>query len=241
MHAGRKERIYIDLDSLLDTRLSTIASIDPELAEELSVSESYKKRTSDTFGKIPNDVFKEAYSNRDEVILSNSMMTNIMTVVAGFVTELSKQAVTQPFHDGVVVEVNTYPYTLDDEEREELAFVLDKWLFGLADIDIVRRPIEELLPSYCKFNYCMMVMYDHETWMNMHADKFMCKGGSYLSDMFLFAPALYAVQPSAEEDAEISALFESTFQGFEMLASPLVKLQLIDVKYFSIIEPKDFI
>ena len=71
-------RIFVELEALLDTRFALFKSLDP-LAAEVWLNESYRLRYSDEFWNISQIVSKEqveeAWAKRDMTILRGWIIT----------------------------------------------------------------------------------------------------------------------------------------------------------------------
>jgi hypothetical protein len=234
--------ILISLDVLLDTRLGTLAKLGgSNLAVEV-LKENYHTRKDDKFPNVDVDAFNAMYAARDEETLSKSYSTNIDTFLRELVHTLIKQALVRPFHQGVRVVVNTYPYQLSDTVTQQiLGAVVDKLL---ADIE-VEVPLlveaehltdEQLNPEHCKQTYSAMLMYDYEHWLSMQQAALTKRP---MPEVTLFAPAIYFVQTPTEEDIE-AAKNEMQMHPFEILQKTLqgaVDLQLLPIELFSIVNP----
>jgi hypothetical protein len=233
-NSKKLETIYVDLDVLLDTRLGTIAILDQNIAEKLSVDENYQKRLSDDFEGIDLDLYKELYKNRDVTTLKHSVVTNAISLLRHLVSVMAEQAITRPYHDGLKIVVNTHPYILSGEEMEEFGKVISVWLDGLAPVELVSIPTKDLTPVHCK-TYAIIIKYDYEEWMNMQGEAFKA---TQLPTVTLLVPAIYFVKTPT--DAELKKTMKETthpFKALEVLASPLISLTLIDVSHFSILKP----
>lgn len=248
-HSGKVAGVLVDVDCLLDTRLGTVAKLSPELARKLVSSDEYFTREEDRFEGVGDILYKNAYLNRDKQTLTNSVMTAMVTGwLRALLSQLKDQALTQPNHDSIRVDVNLHPYQFSDVEREELVRVLkyrfdgpkaDPAFSHLLSVEIIDRAPEQLEPSFCKSNYGAMVMYDPWTWMNLHAEAFKTVR---LPEVLLYAPRIYFHRkPTAEELREFEMQFRmesgtkppDQFTWMEMRASPIVGVTLVDPAYFS--------
>ena len=144
---GKKARIYVDLDALLDTRLGTIAKINREVAAELATSDDYRNRVIDQFTGIDTDAFKREYAARDEETLSLSMMSEAVAFIGSLIKDLFLQSKATPFYDAVTLTINTSPYVLDDDIKTEIGAAVAHWTLGLAAIDVVCISEAELTPT----------------------------------------------------------------------------------------------
>lgn len=233
MNSGGKEAtVYVDIDALLDVRLGVMARINPDVASKLAVSKAYQDRVADIFDGVPEEVFRDAYLKRTTEDLANSVMTNCVPFLATMVKDLYYKAKVGPHYDSVNVVLNTAPYELEPDVSDELGKAVAHWMHGLADVSVVSIPMEELTPQHCKDHYYVMVKYEFDNWMSCHTASFETVR---LYDILLYAPALYSVIPTEEEEKEAIKHFKSAFIATEKLAAPLIGLHLLPAETFSIV------
>ena len=230
----RLETIYVTLDVLLDTRLGTLARIS-DTAASVALATDYHTRDQDIFTGVDMEKYRWHYRARDLETLKLSACTAGIQLLRHLVGSLTEQAIARPYHDGCRVVVNTAPYLLDSEDTLEIGRAVASWMQGIAPVDMISVPDLYLTPDYCRSEYAMMLMYEYEEWMNIQAKNFET---SRMSDVSVFVPALYfGAKPTKAELAELDENAPHPLRAIEMLASPLVDLKLIDVKYFSILKP----
>ena len=244
-HANKVEGIYVEIDGLLDTRLGTIGLLSPETARKIISSPSYLEREVDEFEGVGQLEFKMAYADRDKHTLYNSVMTGLVFHMQGLVWQLKKQAITTPFHDGIKLVVNLYPYSFSDAEREEFTRVILYRLNGgeteeageqdLVSVEYINIAQENLTPAHCKASYGAMYMYNPWHWLNLHTEALKAVR---LPEVIVYAPRLFH---DGKPDAKALAQFKMDFEGKapdpltfdEMRVSPIAGVTLIDVSYFS--------
>lgn len=224
--------IYVELDALLDTRLGTLAKISPDLAAQV-LSNGYHARTTDTFTGVDSATFNTLYSQRDVETLKLSVVTGIVPVLRDLAEKLTEQMQNRPYHDAITLVVNLYPYQLDSEEQDLIGKSIATLLSGTASVEVVNIASINLTPLHCKQHFSSMVMYDYDSWMSLHTDNFKL---ARLPDVLVFSPAIYFTgsEPTKEEMDFAVNQANHPFVATEMAAAPLVDLQLIDIKYFSI-------
>jgi hypothetical protein len=234
-----RQGIYIELDALLDTRLATLARVaGEETAQRVLETGQYHARLSDRFAGVDKDVYQAQYKNRTVDTLKTSVVTNAIAIVRQLVAALAEDGAINPLHGGAKVTVNVFPYELTVEERDEIRRALVVWTRATAPIELVSIRPEDLTPSHCKELYSAMFMYEYNPWLTFHnAALVQCP----LPRVTLFAPAIYfeGEPPSAEELEEIIAAAAHPFRATQMLAAPMIGLQLIDVKHFSVQSGQD--
>lgn len=226
------EAVLVELDCLLDTRLGTIARLSPEAAVT-ALQNGYHNRSIDTFTGVDSEAFKQLYAQRDEQTLMVSTVTNLTLSLARLVAGIADQIFSRPFHNGVEMIVNLYPYLLNEEVQTEIGRAIAARIVDHCPVKLVRITPEELTPQHCKAAYAMMVMYDPHTWMNLHAEAFKY---TQIREIALLAPAIYFNKvPTVEELSHAVAKNAHPLQAIQKLAASLVGLDLIDIEYFSVL------
>jgi hypothetical protein len=119
MSQNRVETIYVDLDCLLDTRLGTLAKINPELASN-ALMNGYHERDEDIFEGVGVEDYRKAYEARDVDTLTLSVITGMFSFLHECVLAAFKRIQIDGIFDAIQLEVNYWPYELDDEEVKVL-------------------------------------------------------------------------------------------------------------------------
>lgn len=237
--------VLIDLDSILDTRLGTLAKIDPELVEK-NLNTDYLKRDRDCFTGINESAFKEAYAKRDVETLALSKITNIFKfLIPGII--LPKLDATSPHNANkkCTLEVNVFPYQLDKEVIDEIQKAISVWLEDIVPVRMVHYDVPSLTPKHCKDNYTEIISYELEQWLNYHYN---CDNWSSVEKMassVVRIPQLPFITPALmrgeifkpEEFPEELKQLGHPLKAFSFMTSMIVKLEFIDVECFSIIKP----
>lgn len=234
--ATEQSSILVTLDSLLDTRLGTIAKINDEVFNKIVLDEKYHTRDTDVFEDIDIVVYKETYSNRNVETLSKSLLTNIILVLRDIISGLEKQAIMAPHNADTSVVINVYPYVLIDEELSEISKAISMHLSDLVKINFINMSPKELTPLYCKSNFAVMIMYDYGEWLETNAELFLV---TQIPEITLFIPAIYFINKPTEE--ELNRLVRASahpMKALKTLAMGIITLEIIDVTYFSIINKK---
>lgn len=227
--------ILVGLDELLDTRLGTIARLRQEAA--LSTLENgYHDRKQDSFQFVDMQQYRDLYTQRDSTTLSLSMCTGVIQLLRELAVTLTEQAIETPRHTGAKIVVNLHPYSenLTVEEKDEILKAVKVWLGGtMTEVILDSISPESLTPELLKaMNVASMFMYHHDEWMEAQTRAFET---TRVPEITLFGPALYSITPTEEQLAKEIKEAAHPLVALEMLASPLVHLQLIPVKHFSIL------
>lgn len=228
----RIEGIYVELDVLLDTRLGTLARISQEAAEKQLLA-GHVNREHDWFADVVDmDEYTRMYNNRDADTLPYCTITAAVPLLSELSVKLISQINTMPYYDGIRIVVNMCPYELSLEEQDEIGKAVAHYVGNHVPVELTYIKPESLTPAYCKQNFAMMLMYDYNSWMNLHQASFK----DQLQTVTLLAPMVYFKQKPTEE--EIRPELDQGIQPFmaiERFAKAFIDLNLIDVKYFSIL------
>lgn len=166
-------KLYIDLDSIFDTRVATLAKIYPSVATELLTKNDYWFRESDdwtklTGGKVKTETHAERYAKRDNEILQSSIMTNIFAVLFKMIAE-NEIAINdgRPNKDIDIV-VNIWPYSMDDVEMDMFRTFFCHRLRFEPQITFIYRKPESVTPAWLTTEFAVACMYDFNSWIKIH-------------------------------------------------------------------------
>jgi hypothetical protein len=208
------------------------------------LSGNYHSRKDDKFPGVNVEAYKSMYANRDVETLALSTLTQVMPLLERMVTSLMKQAIVRPFHEGVRIVVNTYPYRLTEEDQQEVMEILAIKMRGFSQVEIpfqletVFQSDSELTPEYCISNFSAMLMYDYENWLATQQQALLRQP---IPQVTLYAPAIYHVQtPTDEQVRDMKLQFGWTpLEGLEKAVRGGVFLELMPIELFSIIKPDE--
>jgi hypothetical protein len=234
MSANKKiEALLIGLDEIFDTRLGTIRRMGVEHAQRILTPE-YLVREIDEFEGIDNSAFKELYRARNVETLQVSTITAIVPRLKDWASFLSELAMARPYFDGIKLVVNVWPYHLSSDVLRDIGSCVSVWTGGLTPIELVNISPQDLTPAFVKEQFAAMFMYEYGSWMELHSAAF---HETRLSEIHLIAPALYFNEkPDEKTLKELIREAAHPFQAAMMLARPLVGLEIVDTKYFSVVE-----
>ena len=161
--------IYVDLDSLFDTRLATIHQFGLEKVAEV-LSNGYFSRISDEFEGIDTETFQKAYQKRNALTLKNALITPVVELISQFAKQTLVALVSSPFRRQPKVSVNVYPYEIPEEAISSIIAGLRSVTNKLLDIEVISLSPEEVTPAFIKQNFVMVVMYDYVKWLDIHSE-----------------------------------------------------------------------
>lgn len=235
MNDNPVKRLLVDLDSLLDTRIATIAKINPEASTGL-LNDVYLNRSIDDFEKITNsavsnDEYKLAYQNRNKETLELARPTRILKLINEISIELEKMSIDTPFITGFELTVNIFPYDLTKEEQEALREVVYDFLSISSIVNVINKPINDITPSFLKNEFDGMIIYNFDEWFCIHQEGF---NKIKLPRHLVFAPALYIKEPDETEIMALSKEGLTPFGVLEMAVVERFKLEMLRAREFSL-------
>lgn len=225
-----KEREFanmlVDIDTLLDTRASTLLKIDPKGFEDV-LKLGYHSRLSDTFLPIGQERFRQAYLNRDASLLKGSIGTPAIRLVQRFVKQTITAAMTSPYVRRPRVDINVHPYVLTEEQGNQLVEAIGTRLDGYSDVRVVNYNIQQLTPALVKRDYVQLMLYHWVDWLvePTHKDEL---ASGILRPIALIGPALLK-----DEQAVETLRAENPFAIAEAYYSAVIKLKLMPASMFS--------
>ena len=222
--------LLIELDCLLDTRISILSELDDDKLKE--VIKNYHNRDIDEFPYYGFNKFKNLYDNRDKSILKNAIVTPIMGLMVEFVNKTLLQIINTPHHYKPKIIVNIYPYDLKEEEINNIISLIVNKTQQRATVEVINKSIKELTVGYIKNNISIMVMYRYFEWLEYHCnikafEKITCP------EVALFGPNIYFKPKQNNLDIK-----QDPIKSTEELAAPLIGLKLFPISLFSFIRPE---
>ena len=217
--------IYIELDTIMDTRFTVANTINPKEFKKYYVTGEYQTRVKDVFGKITNDVFTARYRVRDKLLLVNSEPTRIMHLIKSYIIEQTGIIRNKGGSHGVSIILNTYPYELTDTEQEMFSTILSNEVLKVP-VKFVHMKPSEVTPTWVYDNISGMFMYSGLEWVELHSSTRALMKRPLL-DVNLFIPTI-VIGNMLSKDVN-----NDTFRTLMMSAGSLITLSAINAKYFS--------
>lgn len=225
----KKKGIFIELDALLDTRLSTLYSLSID-AVQTNLSKNYFSRKTDIFEGVDKQVFDEAYAARDKITLSNAVVTKSVGFIKELILKMSSQAIKTPFHTGAKLIINVYPYVLNDVEIDAIIEGMVYAIDGKCDVTAINVSCEQLTPRFCKENFSYMFLYDYPKWLEAQAYNFK---DLPCTEIMVVVPGIYFKQePTKEQMAEAIQNFMHPLRAMEFVSAYYIDLKLYDIDLF---------
>lgn len=225
--------LLIELDCLLDTRLTTLYSFGESVMQK-AFGERYYTRNQDVFPGVDDTEFKSRYQGRTKRSLEGAMATGMVAFVIEFVRETLLQNSRTPHHLAPKLVINTYPYVLDSEEIENIVATFVTLTEQQCDVEVTYLSIADLTPRYVKRNFSIVVMYEYYKWLEFYSENEVFKTTT-CPEVSLIGPALYFKNLPTPAEVRKSQIEKITpFRAMELLAGPIINLVLMPVERFSI-------
>jgi hypothetical protein len=228
-------KLYIDIESIFDLRMSVMASIYPQVAKDLLRTDDYWLRESDrwsqiTVGRVTEAAFKEAYDKRTKDILQSSVMTGIIAPLMKMIAENEIAIIDGRPNREIAIDVNVWPFSFDDEEMEMFVRLFNYRLGFTPRIMFISRPPAMVTPDYLLDNYAGGFMYDFNGWIKLHLSGLIARRAQGFN---LVVPRLFEhdVTKMTIEDKQ------DEVQKFKLWFTDYMLIHFIDASHFSIFRP----
>lgn len=165
-----KSIFFMDLDSIFDTRLGLLSIMFPNLATAVVHDKSYFNRTSDKFEfdgvVITHDFIKPYYDRRNKNLLKCSGITLIPYIIANEVVRHKTTIDNGECLDPCKIFINTYPYKLLDEEKNNVKTVFYQYLNEEIDFEFVYMHNKDITVDFIKDTGIDLILkYDGLSWI----------------------------------------------------------------------------
>lgn len=235
------KRIYLDVDSLLDTRLGVINMISPEAAKRLMQGEAYWDRENDdweklTGGLITNEQFKEAWASRggnnSATVINGSVLSNLQPFIMRILTDdlINRANQMGDEMDDVGLTINVYPYAMSLDEMEDMRDIAE-YLFGsTTHYEIINVPMEQLTVGLLADKFAAVVTYNFLEWIRMHYEDL---AKARLNCFNFIGPRIF------EQDVSKLSIDEkkTVLDVFRVQYLMHMDFEFIDARHFSMFRP----
>ena len=220
-----KKNLYIELDTLIDTRLNMIIGLDKDLAIDW-FNNGWKSRKSDTYSYLSTDTFTRLYENRDRDALTAPLTTHMIDLINDFAKKATLED-REAGGDGIItIFLNTYPYDLSDKELDALTIG-----FGCKFLDNVKIEcihMKDVSVGWVNLNVKMMIKYDGLKWLEKRN---LFEGMSNtLPDTILVVPDIVNDNTMLKEDGK-----DVELNQLKEVLSPIIQVEFIDIGMFCFI------
>jgi hypothetical protein len=233
LEKSKQANILIDLDSLYDTRLSTLLKIDRSVAKKVIEDDSYNTRIIDEFDYLTRNIFRFYYNLRGIETLKNSLLTKATDLIVMLIKHLKLNLYEMDERKPIKITINTYPYKLSKKSEENVLENMRNILpFSGLIFDITRTNLMDDSPIVLESKYTAIIMYDGLSWLYEYMSRYE-ESNQNAPRTKLICPALLAKPVIMKKKDDYVKLFENTADSFK----PFIDLDFINVDMFNAIEP----
>lgn len=240
--ATKEIRLLVELDALQDTRIATLAILNPSYASKV-LSGNYLRRLSDEFHLdvpgLKEQEYKEAYAKRDVTTLQNSLPTPVVFLLSDTVKDIERDIIIgHPIYNNVRVEVNVYPYQLTDEEKFLIAEAVKENSGLVCAVECVNIPYKNLTTDYIRnADYGALIIYNFRQWLYESLEGLTDKPNG-VPDVSLIVPALLDTRATAADEKLRTLPNGKTLDPFDSVThtlSYLIGCRFIDAANYSLV------
>lgn len=237
-----KQRILIDLDALVDTRLGAISQVSEAAAKHILFETEYANRKSDDFekfsnGLITNDAYKTQYSKRDLSTLKVSIMTALPFVLNRMFKELIEMRENTPLVGELEVGINFWPYILSEEIKDDYLNAVSAYVGTEYFVKTTKHyyPPETITPAVLKSRWEAYITYEYGKWISLHAEALTHER---IPRNTLMVPAISTLGEYDLENCKLEGRKEPVdpFAALELLMTEFLSVEVIQAKFFSVLK-----
>jgi len=165
MDLFKKSVILIELDAILDTRLTIYKKMGIDI--DSIMQQGYNNRVYDRFPGVDYDKYMEMYKNRDNELLEAATITDLPYLI---IKEAEYDYAFRDAADLINVDeiwINVYPYDLDENQKFEIGRALSEVFKGSGyGIKVMEKPRKEMTLHWMRDNkICKFYVYQYEEWV----------------------------------------------------------------------------
>lgn len=170
--AELQQNLYLDLDSLLDTRFGLLYQRFPKAFRKLDIVELCGRNHNRLweFANCDEDTWTKQWDLRDIATVESSRPTNLLIGLKEIIVSKYSQGKTSPIHEPMTITINTFPYRFSSDALNEIKQSVREWTFEDIEIHTIHLTPAMLTPDVIKTNYQSLFMHDWVSWMTMHRD-----------------------------------------------------------------------
>lgn len=195
----KKKKILISIDSFFDMRLGCLNLIHQPMAADLMKTPEYHLRKDDYFkwndDTLDRGKFREVLSKHGELILKMSLPTKLRYMLTEIIGYYLSAIGRTPWLSSLGVELNTYPYKLENVQLALIDEVYTKHICNNVPLSIVSISPSQLTPTLLATDYVALFMYNPCEWLDIHVDDIKKR---IVHDVALFVPELWHGDPVDE-------------------------------------------
>lgn len=225
--------ILLGIDEIMDTRMSTMLSIDTNKAIK-TISLGYGRRRGDWviwegLG-ITEEKWRKTYRARQSEILKKSVRSKIFTFLAEMINDILKSPQITNNGRQIKITVNEYPYRITPKVKETLGRVIRLLLAPNTEITWIRKSDKLLEPNYVSSNFSHFIHYDLIPWIELHMDK---EQGSDFLKLQMIGPTLFSSKPEEKDFKDFKGVIDDVHELGEYFLAPSWNIKFISTEFFN--------
>lgn len=228
------KKIYIDLDSLFDTRLSVIEAIDSKLATAIYSNRLfYDSRLIDEFDYLTSNIFRRFYRERNNKIFFKALPSNITELILTDIGYIIDNKHLTDESKPITVICDTSRYNLSDEYNDKIRLYLEK-IINTPYVNIVvdNFSLINKSPDYIDNEFLSIYMYDGVKWLNEYMMLWNpVELNINIPNVRLMVPALFDKPIVLKKISDYIDILEDTSKNLRSV----IDLNYVDVKYFNFV------
>ena len=168
-------KIFIYLDSILETHLGTAARINREAAVEILNNGYYKRDSFDLWEYtelFDESTFKEVWNNRDIETLKSSVVRLTLTFIKNLIFTKTLDYLDRGGDLEVEVIINVFPYQINENLKDYIGEIIRGIISAEIKVSFVNFDITELTPKYLHEREILtLVLNDFNVWLSIHIEE----------------------------------------------------------------------
>lgn len=239
-------RLMIELDMLLDTRIAAVSQLNQQAAIDL-LTPAYRQRISDDLGEltplITTEEFKKKYALRNKETLMWARPTPMLYFFCLTVNQNVELSQSNENIEEIEIDINTYPYDLNDEEKDEICACLLTYINYPVVVRTIFMPPYALTINEIKLRqWTSLYMYNFRDWAESIIPN-MTEATPKIPSVFIVAPELLKTQkelPAVDDMKMPNGQQVSPHQAVRILLSPFISIRYAPVEHVSLAELPPF-
>jgi hypothetical protein len=220
----------------------------PDISGKLVETPDYFNRIDDNYDRFGPGVtmmWRNIYAGRNVEVLKSSFPTMIPALVGLEVRSIYAKAIDHPVHKGVDVDINIWPYKLDDIEQDEICLALQSMIIPVDEYDeyafdtrfrTISVAPKDFTLELIRENYAMVIMYDFQEWYDIQAAEII-KGESTARLTTMCVPMLFKHTPKRKDLIAQDGQIQNPFDDTKRILSLYIQLDFWDARVFSLPSP----
>jgi len=238
------QTFYTDLDTLLDTRIGTVAKLGDGYVDEI-LGNDYNNRKHDDLSTLSttlkSDEYIAAFKDRDVETLKFSYMSNMITFIKNVIDRVNVESIDNPTADLVHLDVNLYPYKLSVAEKDILLLALAARIGTHVSIKCIYIPTLHMTTASITARWKILWMYNFDEWMNVHHELLIKEP---MPSVELYVPKILANKDSTPDvidrkghKVDVTAFKDyCPFDAASLTLFSYLSLTWVGIKHYSIME-----